>query len=160
LFYWRKQAAGPRWLQIGLGTIRGGILALLVLTLAEPMLQLDLANRLRPLIYVVIDGTESMAIDDELPVGERAAINRAIGVDSASSSKTQSRIQDVQSLLASSRNNLLSRLQAEQKAEIETFIFDGNTTSQLRRIRTSSSGRSRAASADFADQLRATGQVT
>jgi hypothetical protein len=135
LFYLRQQQQGSRWLRFVLGAMRGLLLALLVVTLADPVLQLDVVNRLRPLVYVVIDGTESMAIDDELSPAERTAIDKATSGDQATSGEKRTRIQYVQSLLTSTRNNLLARLRSENGTDVEAFIFDGNTTSQLRRLR-------------------------
>src|SRR5436190_884366 len=60
-FYLRLQE-GRRWLRLALGIFRGILLALLLVTLADPVLQLNLVNRQRPLLYVAFDGTDSMAI--------------------------------------------------------------------------------------------------
>src|SRR6185369_6602234 len=135
-------------------------LCLLVTTLAEPVLQLEIVNRLRPLIYVVVDSTESMAIDDEYSSAQRAAIDRAVGRDRASEDEKPSRLKYVQSLFGQRRDNVLSRLAQEKHADLETFVFDGNTTSQVRRVQSSSVAGSRPRIAELAEKLQATGQVT
>src|SRR5262245_28696956 len=72
VFYLRYQQKGPRGPRLALGIVRGILLALLVYTLADPILQLTFENKQRPYLYVIIDGTDSMAIEDELPEAERA----------------------------------------------------------------------------------------
>ena len=158
LFYWRWQQ-GNGYLRLLLAVIRGALLSLLVLTLAEPVLQLQIVNRLRPLIYFVVDGTESMAIDDEYPPAQRTAIDRAVGREAGSTTNTPSRLQDVQLLLTKKRDNLMSQLAAENQADIETFIFDGNTTNQLRRVG-QPTNRSLTNFGVGVEKLQATGQVT
>lgn len=138
LFYLRRQQQGPRWLRMTLGIMRGVLMALLVITLADPVLQLQVVNRLKPLVYVVVDGTESMTIDDG-PAG-------------------QTRIASSKSLLTNDREGLLARLTKENQADVELFLFDGNTTSQVRRLRSSESARLDLAK--LSEQLKATGQVT
>src|SRR4051812_46837103 len=66
IFYLRLQNKGNRRRRIALGLIRGVTLALLLVTLADPVLQLGIAKLQRPLVYLVFDGTDSMAITDEL----------------------------------------------------------------------------------------------
>src|SRR5436190_19327869 len=160
-FYLRLQHQGKRGPRMMLGVFRGILLALLLVTLADPVLQLQIVNRQRPLVYAVFDGTDSMAIEDELPSAERAAIERAVGDGrNANISEKPSRIEYVQSLLRKKQDNLLSRLAADKQADIEAFAFDGNTTSQLRKLRLAKSGQRRLDSAHVAEQLTATGQVT
>jgi hypothetical protein len=78
VFYLRFQQKGPRGPRIALAVFRGILLALLVFTLTDPVLQLIVENQQPPLLYVIFDGTDSMAIEDELPPAERAAIEEAV----------------------------------------------------------------------------------
>src|SRR5688500_13531083 len=73
-FYIRLQQKGPPAPRVALGLFRGLLLALLLFTLADPVLQLTIVNRQLPYLYVIFDGTDSMAIEDELPDAVRAAI--------------------------------------------------------------------------------------
>src|SRR5262245_42107272 len=73
-FYVRLQPKGGRAARVALGVFRGLLLALLAITLADPVLELTVVNRQRPILYVVFDGTDSMAIEDEWPAADRAAI--------------------------------------------------------------------------------------
>ncbi len=159
VFYQRWQSRGSKPMRFFLGGMRGLLLTILVVTLADPILQLDIVHRQQPLVYVVVDGSESMEIEDDLPASQRTAIERAIGSDSQKSDQKASRMQYVHSLLTNEQNGLLSRLKSESSVEVETFLFDGNTTSQLHRVRAFSSS-SPASQAQPADALRATGQVT
>src|SRR6476620_8666902 len=126
LFYLQRQA-GNRMIRIGLAVIRGAILSLLLLTLSEPVLQLEIVNRLRPLIFIVVDGTESMAIDDDYPSVERAAIDRAVGRDPASGSENPTRMQYMQLLFSRGAGNWLSQLASDKQADVEMFGFNGTT---------------------------------
>jgi hypothetical protein len=165
LFYLRLQSRGTYLQRLSLGLFRGALLALLLLTLADPVLELTLASRRRPLMYVIFDGTDSMAIEDELPESERAAIEKAVdwkkpeGKKKSPPDAKPTRIDYVRALLAS-ENNPLDRLAQEKNVEIEAYLFDGNTTSQLRKLTASSAGRGRFAAKQLAEQLSTKGQVT
>src|SRR5688572_7957111 len=165
LFYLRLQARGTGAQRLALGLFRGVLLALLLMTLADPVLELTLSSRRRPLLYVIFDGTDSMAIEDELPDAERAAIEKAVNWKSRSSTKKSpaetrpTRMDYVRALLKSDKNPL-DRLAAEKNVEIEAYLFDGNTTSQLRKLTSASGTRDSVTAAQWADQLSTKGQVT
>jgi hypothetical protein len=159
VFYQRWQSQGSQTMRYFLGGMRGLLLAILVVTLADPILQLTIVHRQQPLVYVVVDGSESMEIEDDLPVSQRAAIELAVGHDGQKSGQKSTRLQYVHSLLTNGQNGLLSRLKSESGADVETFLFDGNTTSQLHRVRAFSSS-SPSPPGNPTEALRATGQVT
>src|SRR5437870_4872787 len=52
VFYWRFQTAGKPWQRLGLGAVRGIVLALLLIMLADPGLELTLTEQQRPLLHV------------------------------------------------------------------------------------------------------------
>lgn len=164
LFYLRCQPQGRRGPRSALGAVRGLLLALLLLMLADPVLQITAVNRQRPYLYLVFDGTDSMAIEDELPVAERAAIERATGWKESgttgSSSRQPSRVEYLQALLRKEGDNLLARLVGDQQVQLEAFLFDGNTTSQLRKLSLAPGGRGQLERAHLAGQLTTKGQVT
>lgn len=160
-FYWRWQRQADTRPRIILGALRGTLLMLLVITLADPVLHLRLVHQQPPLLYVIFDGTESMAIQDELPNAERAAIESTVGLRRGANLETKfSRLDYLQALVRSSRDNLLTRLAEQQHVEIEAFTFDGNATSQLRKLRLAPAGGHRLDHGYLAEQLKATGQVT
>ena len=170
IFYLRWQPKGPLAARMGLAAMRGVLLALLVLTLADPVLRLTVVHEQRPLLYFIVDGTDSMAIADELLPAEREKLAAAVGGQVQSpKSKVQgpgrpseagslSRMEYVQALLKKKDNNLLARLQDEKRVQLEPFLFDGNSTSQLRKL--ASGAEERIDPAALADQLTTTGQVT
>jgi hypothetical protein len=160
-FYIRLQHKGSKPARVALGMFRGLLLALLAITLADPVLELTVVSRQRPILYVVFDGTESMAISDEWPPSERAAIERAVGWNSAANAATKpTRIEYLQSMLRKSEGNVITRLAAGNQVELEAFIFDGNTTSQLRRLGLDKTGGRRLDSLALAERLTSKGQVT
>jgi hypothetical protein len=158
VFYLRWQNKGQPAARGALGLFRGSILALLIVTLADPVLELAVVNRQRPLVCVVFDGTESMAIADELTTGERRAMEDLVG-PRGDAPANPSRMDYVQSLLRRKQNNLFTRL-ASKDVEIEASIFDGNTTSQLRKLNLSPGGKRQLDPVHVASQLSTKGQVT
>ena len=80
LFYLRFQSRGSRKARAALGVIRGTILCLLLLTLADPIREQVREEHPPPLLWFVIDGTESMNIADALPVDEQERLARAVGM--------------------------------------------------------------------------------
>ena len=168
VFYLRRQSKGPSGLRIALGIFRGLLLAILLITLADPVLQLTVASRQQPHLYVIFDGTDSMAIEDELPDTERKQVEAAVGWQNRGAApainpvaaQKPSRMEYVQSLLRQEPGNLLTQLAKNKQAQLEAFLFDGNTTSQLRKLSLSRGGRQGLDTSYLADQLSTTGQVT
>ena len=64
-----------------LALFRAVVLVLLFLMLAEPVLTIHVTNRLRPTLWLVLDGTASMAIPDQLPEAERSRLMHAVAGD-------------------------------------------------------------------------------
>ena len=94
LFYWKGQTRGSKLARTTLGLLRGLVLSLLLLILADPILELTLTSHPRPLLWVLIDGTDSMGIEDEYSTEEKLALLNAVGADdesdvSSSSSNTK-----------------------------------------------------------------------
>jgi hypothetical protein len=113
-FYRRRQPPlrpGLRWL---LATLRGATLALMIVLLAEPVLQVSLLHAPRPTLWLMFDGTDSMGIQDRLAQGTRAALAEATGlpaeVASAPASPAPSRQDYVAAWLRRERDNPLERL--------------------------------------------------
>ncbi|MDX1965491.1 MAG: hypothetical protein SFX18_20260 [Pirellulales bacterium] len=81
-FYLRWQTAKahghtvlPWFLAIG----RAIVLCILILLLAEPVLRLEMTHRPQPLLWVLFDGTESMAIRDDYSDVDREKLAAATG---------------------------------------------------------------------------------
>ncbi len=178
VFYLRFQPKGSYLARLGLAASRGLLLAVLFITLADPVLRLRLVNEQKPYVYVVFDGTDSMAIEDELPEAQRKAIVEATGLkeivskpepeaktdpgkaDPAAVSSGQPTRLDYIKALLNKNENVLTKLQEGKKVQLEAFLFDGNTTSQLRKLTLNSSGSDKLDSKHLAEQLTTKGQVT
>jgi hypothetical protein len=157
-FYMRTRANGASRARLILAICRGSLLALLLVTLAEPIVELTVIKRQRPRVYLVFDGTESMAIADEMSPAERQAIERSVGWQ-RDTSPAPKRIDYVQSLLAQKNNAWLAQL-AKQNVDLEAFLFTGNTTSRLQKLELPPARSRQIDGERLASQLTATGQVT
>lgn len=67
VFYLRFQRGAEGRGRLTLTIMRAAMLAALIAVLAEPVIALTIIERPRPLLPIVIDGTESMAFKDKLP---------------------------------------------------------------------------------------------
>ncbi len=129
LYYFRYQRRGRATPRALLAACRAALLCLLVLVLAEPVMTFKLVSTPKPHLWVLFDGTDSMAIQDELPESDRRKLSQAVGMKpdaappGASGAKlTPSRAEYVQSLLSRPKGNLLRSL--EERFRIKAFIFD------------------------------------
>jgi hypothetical protein len=185
VFYMRYQPKGPVGPRFSLGLCRGLLLALLFVTLADPVLRMTITNKQKPFLYLVFDGTDSMAIEDQLPETQRAAIHAAVGLSPSATPQSPpktpieggggadgpadeeaeqrtgpSRIDYIQALLRKTQDNLLARLQEEKDVQIEAYLFDGNTTSQLTKLRPNAAETGPIDPEFLANELTTKGQVT
>ncbi len=108
---------------------RGLLLGLLLLILAEPVLVLKLVSMPRPVLWVLFDGTDSMAIQDELTDSERSQIEEAVGWQDAkpSTARRQRGAAGAHRLRPrawwpSTDDNLLAKLQ--EKFQLKAFLLD------------------------------------
>ena len=67
VFYLRNQTNRSQRTRLALLVIRGLLLSLVFLLLAEPILLLSLQSKKRPSLWLLFDGTDSMGIADDLP---------------------------------------------------------------------------------------------
>ncbi|MEX1040605.1 MAG: hypothetical protein WDZ51_08250 [Pirellulaceae bacterium] len=152
-----------RWI---LTATRGAILVMLIITLADPTARVVSQNQLSPVLYVVFDGTGSMEVHDELTPEEAEALAAAVSAPGGSATlsgdgtSSLSRLEWIQSYLRKEDNNLLTKLQAQHDLEIETFIFDGETTSSARRLGQIGGEANSLTPEDLADKLTTSGRVT
>ncbi|MDP6718872.1 MAG: hypothetical protein QGF59_09500, partial [Pirellulaceae bacterium] len=164
VFYRRFQIRGSGFARTMLGFGRGLLLAMLFLTLAGPALRITAARVRQPVVYLLFDGTDSMTIQDRWTDAEREALAQVTGRtaardDVSTDQPPASRLDYLRALLRSEDRNVIDRLQQDDACRLEAFIFDGNSTSQLRRIGATDDG-SALDSRKLAEQLTATGQVT
>ena len=139
-FYARFQPTNRPKVRALLSVVRALVLVLLVLLLADPILQIRLTNTPRPLLWVLLDGTDSMAIEDEMTESERRSLADATGLSDQpelpadasadpavnkakiGASKKRSRADYVKAWLHKKDDNLLTKL--EEKFRIRGFLFD------------------------------------
>ena len=77
-FYLRWQGAGHRTSRYLLATLRAIALSLLLLILADPMLELTLVSIPKPVLWLLLDGSDSMSIPDEIPEVDRKELGTAV----------------------------------------------------------------------------------
>jgi len=164
VFYRRFQIRGSGFARAMLGFGRGLLLAMLFLTLAAPALRITAERVRQPVVYLLFDGTESMTIRDRWSDAERKALDQVTGRtaprdDVSTDRPAASRLDYLQALLRSDDRNIIDRLQQNGACRLEAFVFDGHSTSQLRRIGVTD-GRIAIDPRKLAEQLTATGQVT
>lgn len=157
-FYIKFQPRGSLGARIGLAVSRGLLLALLFVTLADPLLRITTTRSQKPDLYVIVDGTDSMAIEDKLPQKDREALASATGL-TLSGDVDPARMAFVQSLLKQKDNNLLQAIE-KQDCRLQVFMFDGNNTSQLRKLDLNKANTEKIDPQYIAEQLTTKGQVT
>ncbi len=179
VFYIKYQPVGSCAARWALAGMRALLLSLLVLFLADPVLNVEVTSKPRPLLWVLLDGTDSMRIADELPDAERTRLAAAVGLDnatpqpiadkksdatakatsvaaaSASSNKLE-RVDYVRAWLSKSKDNVLERLQ--EKFRVKAFVFD--RPDGVRAIDAVQAAGDDLDPAKTAEQLTTTGQVT
>ena len=77
-FYLQWQSRGHRPTRLLLAGLRAVALCLLLLVLADPMLELTFVSLPKPVLWLLLDGSDSMSIPDELPGDERNALAKKV----------------------------------------------------------------------------------
>ena len=160
LFYLRGQSGPSRRARILLGLSRGLLLALLLLTLADPVLRVSLSSVQPPLVYLVFDATESMAIRDAYTEQEVRRLERAFQLPASADATSRSRMDWVQAMVRDPRQNLVRALIEQHGCRVRAFAFDGNSTSRLRELEFPLDDGGVPAPEPLAEQLTTRGQVT
>lgn len=113
VFYYQYQTrTAPRFsrsVRLMLAIGRGLLLCLILLALADPILIAKLTTTPRPWLWVLFDGTDSMAIQDDDATGGEGETHR-------------SRTQQVQQLLRKPDDNLLRELSRQYR--LKAYLFD------------------------------------
>jgi hypothetical protein len=138
VFYLRGQTRGSRSGRLLLAFCRGGLLALLIVILGDPVFRVSYTHRPKPLLYVLFDGTDSMGIADRWTDEERRKLDGAAGLletpneatpTAASAAPASSRpdpaprtrLEYVQALVRSSNDPLIAKL--EERFRVKCFQF-------------------------------------
>ncbi|MBA4030819.1 MAG: hypothetical protein C0478_07995 [Planctomyces sp.] len=106
-----------------LAALRGTVLSLVVLILAEPILELKFVSSPKPWLWVLLDGSESMAIQDEAEVNDTSSSSsdRPAADGSASSGSAASGNSAGATRADQVRNIFQEEAQASLKALSEKF---------------------------------------
>ena len=79
VFYVRFQGVGGRARRIGMVLLRGGLLVLLTVILAEPVVSMTIRHHPKPLLLMLFDCTDSMNIHDKLSPETRGGLTKLLG---------------------------------------------------------------------------------
>lgn len=147
-FYFRWQVTKRPWARTAMAICRAVALCLALLALAEPTMTLTLSTRLRPSLWLLFDGTDSMAMTDEPSVPAAAGQTEA--------ARPVSRVDQVRGLLEDERSAWLARL--EKKFRLRAFVFE--RPDSARQLELAPSGQTKIDAKHLSSQLTTTGQVT
>ena len=78
LFYIRYQPRAKKKNRVVLGFLRGFLLCVLLLILADPILEVAFTSHPKPVLWVLLDGTESMTIEDHLDEETRENLKEVV----------------------------------------------------------------------------------
>jgi len=122
--YYRFEPAARGRSRLALSILRGVTLALLILLLAGPALTVVFTNEPKPLLYLLFDGSDSMAIRDNLSPEQQQKIAAAVDLktDEAKSDEPPRRVDYIQALLKKEDQNVVKRL--GEKYRLRAFLFD------------------------------------
>ncbi len=128
LFYLKFQTRASHRVRVALGFVRGALLCLLLLILADPILEVAFSSHPRPALWVLLDSTQSMTISDRLTAEETAKLRETLGEESVTESPAEnastegvSRASLVQHWLRHSGTELSNEL--AETFQIEFFQF-------------------------------------
>lgn len=126
LFYLRYQPRAKRSRRIALGFIRGFLLCFLLLILADPILEVSFSSHPRPALWVLLDGTDSMNIADQLTPELKGKLSQSIDLPPAPEGKanddeTITRSELVKSWLKTDKAETLKKL--GEKFDLAFFQF-------------------------------------
>jgi len=155
-FYSRYQPGLSPFRRATLAALRAAVLSLVVVMLAVPVLRLSLRQTPRPLLWVLFDGTESMAIEDEPQPEARANAAGAAGTGAAGTQPRPSRQEQVAAWVRRKDAGVLSAL--AEKFRLRAYLMNSADS-----VRTIDLGEDDAGGIDgelVAGQLSTAGQVT
>jgi hypothetical protein len=113
-FYAKYQPIKSRGLQYALAIARAVILCLIILFLAEPTLELQVTTHPKPWLWLLVDGSASMAIEDAPPSAADGATSPDL--------QRKPRIEMVKDALKKSDGGVLAKL--GEKFRLRAFTFD------------------------------------
>ena len=160
-FYATHQSGLTARTRIVLAMLRAGLLCLVVVMLADPVLRLSLKHVPRPLLWVLFDGTESMAIQDEISDVLRTSLEEASGITEQlpkeeTTKPHRSRQDYVAAWVRKQHNNVLSALASQYR--LRAYLVD--SADAVRPLQLNDDGEGGIDENHLASQLTTTGKVT
>lgn len=153
-FYLRHQPVKQSGLRTTFAVMRALLLVLLVLFLAEPTLEMRVSTHPKPWLWLLFDGSSSMAIEDEQStstVGESTASPTGSPVP-----PRKPRIETLRELLRDAKQNVVERL--GEKFRLRAFLFD--RPGEVRPLTLAEADGERPDAQKLAEELSTDGQVT
>jgi len=125
-FYLRWQARGHRPVRLFLATLRALALCTLLWVLADPTLELIFVSQPKPVLWVLLDGSDSMAIPDELQAGNRETLGQVVDMAGYRAAHPDvadppARADYARALLARKSDNLLETLDEQYRVRVFSF---------------------------------------
>ena len=174
-FYLRYQPRAKGRARFVLGFLRGFLLCVLLLILADPILEVSFSSHPRPALWVLLDGTDSMNIGDQLTPELKETINKSFDLPAAEPSATEkpdnsaapksdesetiTRANLVKSWIEHDRSGLLKKL--NDKFDINVFQFGNSDDVQALTLADASTVEKKTLDpAHLAKQFTPTGQTT
>lgn len=102
-----------------LAGLRAFSLGALLIILADPILEVTLVRRPQPVLWIALDGSESLSLADELPAAERQTLDQAVDWKPAAENTKPTRADYVKSFLARQDQAWLKSLR--EKYRVRTF---------------------------------------
>ena len=171
-FYTRRQPIKRRGLAYVFAFVRSALLCLVLLFLAEPTLELRVSTHPKPWLWLLFDGSASMAIEDaadgDAPPNAAAQASSTKPVAATSTTADlapavepprKPRLEKVKDVLRAADRNVIDRLNKSYR--VRAFLFD--RPGEVRPLQRAAEERDRDAPLDpkrLAEQLTAEGQVT
>lgn len=167
LFYLKTQRSGSRRVRWLLGGLRGLVLCLLLIILADPILEARLTREYPPLLWLVFDGTASMEIADHLSQSEWQKLSQSLDAEmladaearapAQSATGTLTRQEIVRAWLTQQESDLFEDL--SDRFRLQAYLFDGGQDG-VHALELAETADGRLNTEALAEQLTATGHVT
>lgn len=126
-FYLKWQARGHQPTRLFLAALRAISLCALLFILADPTLELVFVSQPKPVLWLLLDGSDSMSIPDELPSEERDSLAKAVDLPGYQTTHPRregerpARADYARALLARKDKNLIDRLESSYRLRMFTF---------------------------------------
>lgn len=163
-FYTLRQPVKSRGLSYVFAIVRAALLCIILLLMAEPTLEVRVSSHPKPWLWLLFDGSASMAIEDVDAAAVESAATAITADQPSEKAGERSRIDKVRQLLRKSDGedgadrNLVERLSRDFR--VRAFIFDRPGEVRPLVERDGENEKDEIDPRALADQLTADGQVT